>query len=121
MDKFINSLENGLDTVIGKNGIKLSGGQKQRLSIARLLLSKPKVLIFDEATSALDNQTEYDLYKTLNNHIKGITTLIIAHRTTTIKQADYIYIIEQGHIKAKGTYKELNTKGFIKDDFDKKV
>jgi len=116
--EFVTSLEDGLDTPIGKNGIKLSGGQKQRLAIARLLLSNPKVIIFDEATSALDNQTEYNLYETLNQHIQDITTIIIAHRTTTIKQADYIYIIDSGHIKAQGTYQELHQKGLIKDDFD---
>jgi len=118
LDRFVNSLEQRLDTVIGKNGIKLSGGQKQRLAIARLLLSNPKVIIFDEATSALDNETEYNLYETLNAHIQDITTVIIAHRSTTIKQADYIYIIEEGRIKAEGTYGTLYNQGFIKDDFD---
>ena len=118
LDRFVNSLEQRLDTVIGKNGIKLSGGQKQRLAIARLLLSNPKVIIFDEATSALDNETEYNLYETLNAHIQDITTVIIAHRSTTIKQADYIYIIEEGRIRAEGTYRTLYNQGFIKDDFD---
>jgi len=116
--EFVISLDDKLDTPIGKNGIKLSGGQKQRLAIARVLLSKPKVIIFDEATSALDNQTEYNLYETLNKHIQNITTIIIAHRTTTIKQADYIYIIDNGHIKAQGTYQELQQQGLIQDDFD---
>jgi ATP-binding cassette subfamily C protein len=116
--EFVISLPDRLDTPIGKNGIKLSGGQKQRLAIARLLLSQPKVIIFDEATSALDNQTEYDLYQTLNTHIEGITTIIIAHRDTTIKQADYIYIIQDGSIKAQGTYEELSSLGLIQNDFD---
>jgi len=120
LDEFVNSLEEKIDTPIGKNGIKLSGGQKQRLAIARVLLSQPKIIIFDEATSALDNQTEYDLYQTLNSYIQDITTVIIAHRTSTIKQADYIYIIEKGHIKAQGNYQELYQQGFIKDDFDTK-
>jgi ATP-binding cassette subfamily C protein len=116
---FVSSLDNSLDTLIGKNGIKLSGGQKQRLAIARVLLSKPKLIIFDESTSALDNQTEYDLYDTLNKHINNITTIIIAHRTTTIKQADYIYIVENGKIKAKGDYNTLKSQNLIKDDFDR--
>jgi ATP-binding cassette subfamily C protein len=120
LDEFVSSLPQRLDTPIGKNGIKLSGGQKQRLAIARLLLSQPKVIIFDEATSALDNQTEYDLYHTLNKHIQGITTIIIAHRDTTIKQADYIYIIQDGSIKAQGTYKSLSSQGLIVNDFDSK-
>jgi len=120
LDEFVSSLPQRLDTPIGKNGIKLSGGQKQRLAIARLLLSQPKVIIFDEATSALDNQTEYDLYQTLNEHIQGITTIIIAHRDTTIKQADYIYIIQDGSIKAQGTYESLSSQGLIVNDFDSK-
>ncbi len=119
LEDFIRGLENGLETPIGKNGIRLSGGQRQRLAIARLILSDPKVVIFDEATSALDNATEFHLYETLAPFLEGRTTVIIAHRTTTIKQADYIYLIEEGKVKAEGSYDELEEKGLIKEDFDR--
>ena len=117
---FVQTLSDGLDTRIGKNGIRLSGGQRQRLAIARLILSDPKVVIFDESTSALDGKTEYELYETLSDFLEGKTTVIIAHRTTTIKQADYVYLIENGKVKAEGTYEALNAKGLIKEDFDDK-
>lgn len=118
MQSFVLGLEEQLETPIGKNGIRLSGGQRQRLAIARLILSNPKIVIFDEATSSLDNATEFHLYETLAPFLEGRTSIIIAHRTTTIKQADYIYLIEEGRVKAKGTYKELKEKGLIKEDFD---
>ncbi|MEA3455367.1 MAG: ABC transporter ATP-binding protein, partial [Campylobacterota bacterium] len=118
LEGFILQLEDGLETPIGKNGIRLSGGQRQRLAIARLILSDPKIVIFDEATSALDNATEFHLYETLAPFLKGRTTIIIAHRTTTIKQADYIYLIEEGKVKDEGSYGELQGKGLIREDFD---
>ncbi|UPT77279.1 ABC transporter ATP-binding protein/permease [Sulfurovum sp. XGS-02] len=113
LEEFVSKLENGLETHIGKNGIRLSGGQRQRLAIARLILSDPKIVIFDEATSALDNETEYYLYETLESFLKDRTTIIIAHRTTTIKQADHIYLIDDGYVKAEGSYEELSEKGYI--------
>jgi len=119
LEEFIKGLEKGLETPIGKNGIRLSGGQRQRLAIARLILSDPKVVIFDEATSALDNMTEYRLYETLSSFLKGRTTIIVAHRTTTIKQADYIYVIEKGRVKAQGEYEALKAKGMIEEVFEK--
>ena len=118
LESFVRNLEDGLEAPIGKNGIRLSGGQRQRLAIARLILSDPKIVIFDEATSALDNATEYHLYETLASFLKGRTTIIIAHRTTTIKQADYIYLIEEGKVRAEGSYDMLQTQGLIKEDFD---
>ncbi len=118
LESFIRNLEDGLETPIGKNGIRLSGGQRQRLAIARLILSDPKIVIFDEATSALDNATEFHLYETLAPFLEGRTTIIIAHRTTTIKQADHIYLIEEGRVKAEGSYDELQSRGLIKEDFD---
>ena len=118
LESFISQLEAGLETPIGKNGIRLSGGQRQRLAIARLILSDPKIVIFDEATSALDNATEFHLYETLAPFLKGRTTIIIAHRTTTIKQADYIYLIEEGRVKAEGSYDVLQRQGLIREDFD---
>jgi len=117
---FVKGLEDGLETRIGKNGIRLSGGQRQRLAIARLILSDPKIVIFDEATSALDNATEFHLYETLAPFLKDRTTIIIAHRTTTIKQADYVYLIEEGRVKAEGSYDMLQKEGLIKEDFDVK-
>jgi ATP-binding cassette subfamily C protein len=118
LDGFVKALDQGLDTFVGKNGIRLSGGQKQRLAIARLLLADPKVVIFDEATSSLDNQTEFDLYTTLSPFLRGRTTIIIAHRTTTIKQANRIYVLERGCVAAEGTYDTLQKEGWLKEDFD---
>ena len=118
LETFVQQLEKGLETPIGKNGIRLSGGQRQRLAIARLILSDPKIVIFDEATSALDNATEFHLYETLAPFLEGRTTVIIAHRTTTIKQADYIYLIENGRVKDEGSYELLAQRGLIKEDFD---
>ncbi len=118
LEGFVRNLEDGLETRIGKNGIRLSGGQRQRLAIARLILSDPRIVIFDEATSALDNTTEFHLYETMAPFLKDRTTIIIAHRTTTIKQADYIYLIEEGRVKAEGSYNELEEQGLIREDFD---
>ncbi len=118
MEAFVRTLDEGLDARIGKNGIRLSGGQRQRLAIARLILSDPKVVIFDEATSALDNATEFRLYETLAPFLEGRTTIIIAHRTTTIRQADYIYLIEAGEVRAEGSYDTLQERGLIREDFD---
>jgi len=87
---FIKELKLGLDTVVGKNGTKLSGGQKQRLSIARVLLDNPKIIIFDESTSSLDNKTEDRLLKALDNYIKDKTIITIAHRKNSIEKADRV-------------------------------
>jgi len=119
LERFIQNLKDGLETRIGKNGIRLSGGQRQRLAIARLILSNPKIVILDEATSALDNTTEFHLYETLAPFLKGRTTIIIAHRTGTIQQADSIYLIEEGRVKAEGSYAVLQSKGLIREDFDR--
>ena len=118
LESFVRQLEDSLETRIGKNGIRLSGGQRQRLAIARLILSDPKIVIFDEATSALDNATEFHLYETLAPFLEKRTTIIIAHRTTTIRQADHIYLIEGGRVKAEGSYEALQGKGLIREDFD---
>ena len=116
LEDFVNSLELGLDSLIGKNGIRLSGGQQQRLAIARLILSDPQVVIFDESTSALDNTTESQLYEALAEFLKERTTIIIAHRTTTIMQADYIYLLDDGRIKAQGSFAEMDARGLIDDE-----
>ena len=105
--EFVMSLPNGYDTIIGERGIKLSGGQKQRLSIARVFLKNPPMLILDEATSALDNITEIMVQKSLNQLSKGRTTIVVAHRLTTIKNADCIAVIDQGRVVEKGSHEEL--------------
>ncbi|WP_345986754.1 ABC transporter ATP-binding protein [Sulfurimonas sp. HSL-1656] len=117
LEAFIDSLEDGLDTMIGKNGIKLSGGQRQRLAIARMILSDPQVVIFDEATSALDNETEMRLYDSLAPFLEGRTVIIIAHRITTMRQADYIYLLSRQEIMFEGTYDELNRLGLVREHF----
>ena len=104
---FINTLPNGWDTEIGERGVRLSGGQKQRLSIARLFLKNPPILILDEATSALDNTTEMLIQKSLQELAKGRTCLIVAHRLSTIKNADEIAVVSKGKIMEKGTHDEL--------------
>jgi ATP-binding cassette subfamily C protein len=104
---FIDSLEDGLDTIVGKNGVKLSGGQRQRLSIARMLVAKPNVVILDESTSSLDVKTEEVLFSSLSTFLKERTTIIIAHRLSTITQADYIYVLENGRIIEEGKYEAL--------------
>ena len=105
--EFVSSLKNGYDTEIGERGVKLSGGQKQRLSIARVFLKDPAILILDEATSALDNTTELLIQRSLDELCKGRTTLVVAHRLSTIRGADEIAVIEGGRITERGTHAEL--------------
>lgn len=107
---YIMSLPQGFDTEIGERGIKLSGGQKQRLSIARVFLKNPNILILDEATSALDNTTELLIQEALNSLKKGRTTIVVAHRLSTIKDADEILVIANGKVKEKGTHSSLMKK-----------
>ncbi len=104
---FVLTLENGYDTVIGERGVKLSGGQKQRLSIARVFLKNPPILILDEATSALDNSTEILIQQSLDALCKGRTTIVVAHRLSTIKNANTIAVVENGKIIEQGTHDEL--------------
>ncbi|MDF2502951.1 ABC transporter ATP-binding protein [Clostridium sp.] len=109
---FINELEEGFNTVIGERGIGLSGGQKQRLCIARALIKNSKILVLDDSTSALDMDTEYNLLKNLYNRQEKVTTFIIAHRISAVKNADIIVFLENGEIVETGTHKELiNQKG----------
>lgn len=100
-------LTHGLETEIGRQGIRLSGGQRQRLAIARMILSNPDFVILDEATSALDTSTEAALHKALNGFLKNKTTLIVAHRLSAVKQADLIYVLEDGLVSQSGTHTEL--------------
>ena len=105
--EFIEAFENGYDTDIGQRGVKLSGGQKQRLSIARVFLKNPPILIFDEATSALDNESEQIVQESLEKLAKNRTTFVIAHRLTTIENAEEIFMLTDEGIRERGTHKEL--------------
>jgi ATP-binding cassette subfamily B protein len=106
-DEFIGELPDGYDTVVGERGETLSGGQRQRMSIARALLKDPPVLIFDEATSAVDNDTEAAIQRSLNKVTEDRTTLIIAHRLSTVRNADFIVVLDDGHIVEKGDHEAL--------------
>ncbi|MBQ9914630.1 MAG: ATP-binding cassette domain-containing protein, partial [Clostridia bacterium] len=108
--EFIDELPDGLDTVVEEHGSNLSGGQKQRISIARALIRDPKIIILDEATSALDNISEYHVQKAMNSLIEGRTTFIVAHRLSTIRNADKIVVLEKGECVEFGTYDELMAK-----------
>lgn len=108
--EFIMSFPDGYDTDIGQRGVKLSGGQKQRLSIARVFLKNPPILIFDEATSALDNESEKVVQKSLESLAKDRTTFVIAHRLTTIRNAQKILVLTEEGIAEQGTHEELLAK-----------
>lgn len=112
----VDSYEDGLDTVVGERGVKLSGGQKQRISIARMFLKNPPILILDEATSALDTETEREIQSALNRLAVGRTTLVIAHRLATIKNADRILVVTPNGIEESGSHEELleNTEGIYR-------
>lgn len=112
-DEFIQELEDGYDTYVGERGARLSGGQKQRISIARVFLKNPPILILDEATSALDNESEYYVQKSLSALAKGRTTITIAHRLTTIRNADRILVLTEDGIAEEGTHEELMELGGI--------
>ncbi len=107
MKHVIESLPDGLDTVVGERGYRLSGGERQRLTIARLLLAQPRVVILDEATSALDSTNEAHVQAALSEAMIGRTAIVIAHRLSTIRQADQILVIEAGRIVERGTHQEL--------------
>ena len=105
--EFIMRMPDGYDTRIGSSGRELSGGEKQRISIARAILSNPKILILDEATASVDTETERDIQRSISYLIKGRTTISIAHRLSTLKDADYLVVIDNGKITERGTHKEL--------------
>jgi ATP-binding cassette subfamily C protein len=103
----VQDLEMGLDTIVGRLGMRLSGGQRQRMAIARMIVADPKVVILDEATSALDSETEHKLHQALAEFLTGRTTIIIAHRLSAVKQADHVYVFEQGKICEHGQHETL--------------
>jgi ATP-binding cassette subfamily C protein len=110
LEDVIDNLEKGLDSVIGKDGVKLSGGQRQRVAIARMVLEKPSVVIFDESTSALDIHTEESLFRDLKEFLKDRVVITIAHRLSTIESSEYIFVLEDGRLVDSGEPKELITK-----------
>ena len=107
LDEFITSLENGLDTEIGERGVLLSGGQKQRIAIARAFIKNAPIVILDEATSALDNKSEAIVQQAIDNLMKDRTVIVIAHRLSTVQNADKIIVINSGEIVESGTHQEL--------------
>lgn len=117
--EFVEALPEGYETYVGERGVKLSGGQKQRISIARVFLKNPPILLLDEATSALDNESEFLVQKSLQLLSKGRTTITVAHRLTTIKSADRIFVINENGIAEEGTHAELMEKNGIYSDLYK--
>lgn len=111
LEHLIAKLPNGLETIVGERGVKLSGGEKQRIAIARALLKKPKILIFDEATSSLDTQTEKIVQANIEEVTKNITTLLIAHRLSTVIHADLIVVLDKGVMAESGTHQQLLSQG----------
>jgi ATP-binding cassette subfamily B protein len=109
--EFISELPNGYDTEVGERGQKLSGGQRQRIALARAIVRNPRILVLDEATSAVDNETEAAIQRSLDRLVVGRTSLIIAHRLSTVRRADLIHVLDQGRIVESGTHGELLAKG----------
>ena len=122
LESMVNDMSDSLDTLVGKHGIKLSGGQRQRLSIARMIIANPSVVIFDESTSALDVHTEAKLYNDLQSILKDKTVITIAHRLSTVKKADMIYVLEAGTLVEAGTHEELEqSEGHYREFLNKQL
>ncbi len=113
IDDYIMSLPNGYNTIVGEGGVNLSGGQKQRIAIARTLLLNTKIILFDEATSALDNESQEYIKKTIDSLVKDHTIIIVAHRLSTIVDADVINVIDKGKLAASGKHKDLLNKSTV--------
>jgi len=121
-DEFIKQMPNGINTLIGENGVRLSGGEKQRLSIARAMLKKSKIILLDEATSSLDADTESKIQEALNYLTKDRTTLVIAHRLSTIMNSNKIFVVDHGNIVAEGNHDDLiKTSSIYKNFYEKQL
>jgi ATP-binding cassette subfamily C protein len=110
LEDVIATLEEGLETVVGRDGVRLSGGQRQRVAIARMILLDPEVVIFDESTSALDVHTEMQLFGALEEYLAPKTVITITHRLSTIEKAERIFVLEDGHLVDEGSPEELMTR-----------
>ena len=113
LHEFVDNLPDGYDTLVGDRGVSLSGGQRQRIAVARAILRQPEVLVFDEATSALDARTERDVYNAINTLRQGAIILVIAHRLSTVRQADRILVLDSGRVREQGTHDSLIQAGGI--------
>ncbi len=109
-------MSDGLDTVVGDRGYRLSGGERQRLAIARLLLKAPGIVVLDEATAHLDSESEYAVQRALDRALEGRTSLVIAHRLSTVRNADLILVVDAGRIVQRGTHRELLSEGGLYAD-----
>jgi len=115
---FLTEFREGIDTNVGERGFRLSGGQRQRLGIARALYTKPKLLVLDEATSALDSETEQAIIEMLNELESEVTTVTVAHRLATVRRADLLIYLKEGHSIAQGTFEEVRV---LAPDFDRQA